>query len=94
MVQTIDLKEIQKHASNVYEAIIVIARRARQINDEQRLIYERESEFEEAGDFEEDELESVNQEDIIASLPKPTMLALEEFLQGELDYEYVEESVV
>jgi DNA-directed RNA polymerase subunit K/omega len=93
MVKTVDLKRVHNYADNVYEAIIAIARRARQINDEQRLIYDRENDFDDAGDFEDEELERVNTEDLTASLPKPSGIALEEFLNGKLIKEYVQENV-
>jgi DNA-directed RNA polymerase subunit K/omega len=93
MVKTIDLKKIHKHAENIYEAIITVARRARQINDDQRLLYERENDLEEIGDFEDDELERINPDYIEMSLPKPSRIALEEFLDGDLIKEYVEENV-
>jgi len=32
MVETLDLSELNKHAENIYEAIVIIAKRARQIN--------------------------------------------------------------
>jgi hypothetical protein len=36
-IKPIDLRKLEENASNVYEAVIVAARRARQINDENRL---------------------------------------------------------
>ncbi|MFQ5627874.1 MAG: DNA-directed RNA polymerase subunit omega [bacterium] len=93
MVRTIDLQSIHEFADNIYEAIITVARRARQINDEQRVYYERESDLDDAGDFDDDELERINPEDIGVSLPKPSKIALDEFLEGDLAKEYVEENV-
>lgn len=93
MVKTLDLKTIHNHAHNIYEAIITVARRARQINDDQRLLYERENDLDEASDFEDDELERINPDFIELSLPKPSSVALEEFLSGDLIKEYVEENV-
>ena len=93
MVKTIDLQSIHTFADNIYEAIIAVARRARQINDEQRVYYERESDFEEAGDFDDDELERINPDEIGVSLPKPSRIALDEFLGGNLSKEYAEENV-
>ena len=93
MVKTIDLKKINQHADNIYEAVICIARRARQINDEQRIYYERESELDETSDFDDDELEKINLDDIGINLPKPSKIALDEFLSDELEKKYVEENV-
>ena len=36
MVDTIIMQDLNNYAESVYEAIIMIARRARQINDEQK----------------------------------------------------------
>lgn len=36
-IETIDLREIDKNASNVYEAIIVTGKKARQINDDRKI---------------------------------------------------------
>ena len=47
MVSTIPLNEIEKHADNIYEAIIILAKRARQINDEQKRLYQQESDYDE-----------------------------------------------
>lgn len=93
MVKTIDLQIIHTFADNIYEAIITVARRARQINDEQSVYYERESDFEEGGDFDDDELERINPDEVGVSLPKPSRVALEEFLDGNLAKEYVDENV-
>lgn len=93
MVETIDLKTINDKANNIYEAIISIARRARQINDDQRIYYERENELDETTDFDDDELEKINLEDIGVNLPKPSKLALDEFMNNQLNIEYVEENV-
>ena len=93
MVETIDLRKINEKADNIYEAIISIARRARQINDDQRVYYERETELEETTDFDDDELEKINLDDIGVNLPKPSKIALDEFMAEELNIEYVEDNV-
>jgi hypothetical protein len=38
-IDPIDLREIDKHAANVYEGIIVASKRARLINDENKIEY-------------------------------------------------------
>ena len=92
MVDTLELTELGKFADNVYEAIVIIARRARQINEDQKQILERENEV-----FEEED-EEINEgiaKDIVdrkyIRLPKPTRIALEEFLAGKLTHQYLEE---
>ena len=34
MVSTVPLDELERHAGNIYEAIVIVAKRARQINDD------------------------------------------------------------
>jgi DNA-directed RNA polymerase subunit K/omega len=38
-VKPVDLKKIQEIAGNTYEAIVIIAKRARQINDERKIMF-------------------------------------------------------
>lgn len=91
MINTLSIAEIEKHADNIYEAIIVIARRARQINGEQKQLIERE-------DFDDEEYEEFNEERLeqydsdYVRLPKPTTLALEEFLADRFRFEYRSDS--
>lgn len=93
MIRTLPITQIEKVAETVYEACIIIAKRARQINAEQRQKLMREREFDE--DYEgygEDEGEQIIATDIdFLNLPKPTSLALEEFMAGKIEYSYREE---
>lgn len=102
MVSTISLDELQKHARTVYEAIVVIAKRARQINDEQKRLIDLETGYDEANepigndDF-DDQLEELAderqpEETKFIRLPKPTTIALEEMLSDKLGFRYTEDS--
>ena len=94
MVSTIDMDEITKHAENAYEAIIMIARRARQINDEQKMLLDRELEIDENGDdFDDEEFSQLNIPEQKLNLPKPPTLGMEELLRNELIKEYADENV-
>ncbi|MFC2082205.1 DNA-directed RNA polymerase subunit omega [Bacteroidota bacterium] len=91
-VVPIQLTKIDEHASNVYEGVIVAAKRARQLNDENRLEFNTllntmlggvEDEFE----------EKENPDRLRISLEfenkvKPHLVALNELIRGELDYYY------
>lgn len=102
MVSTLSLDELQKHARNVYEAIVVIAKRARQINDEQKRLIDLETGYDEANEplgNEEfnDELDEYSDErqpedTKFPRLPKPTSIALEEMLSEKLSFRYTEDS--
>lgn len=89
----IDLRSLDEHASNVYEAIIASSKRARQINTENKIefnallstIPQTQS---------EDETEDLdNPAQLKISLDaekklKPHQQALKELLEGKVDFEY------
>lgn len=92
MIETLQVTDLEKYADNIYEAIIVIAKRARVVNMEQKEAFLRERE-----EFDDDEFEYDDEEAIPAPLrtqyvrlPKPTTIALETFLQGKLKYKVKE----
>jgi DNA-directed RNA polymerase subunit K/omega len=101
MVSTISQDELQKHARNVYEAIVVTAKRARQINDEQKRLIDLETGYDEAneqsaGDDLDEDMEEFAEErqpenTKFLRLPKPTTIALEELLSDKLEFRYNEE---
>ena len=92
MVSPISLEEIEKYAENVYEAIMIIAKRARQINDEQKRVVESQIDAQEdTEDNFNDEVPEEMYDQSYVRLPKPTRLAMEEMLSGKLKCEYLEE---
>jgi len=90
MAQTIDFKRITTHADNVYEAIIMSSRRARQINTEQRIALERELGYDDNDDFDDEDFEDGQSANVI-EYPKASTQALEEFLRGDLKKNYIED---
>ncbi|MDZ7289609.1 MAG: DNA-directed RNA polymerase subunit omega [candidate division KSB1 bacterium] len=102
MASTLPLDELKKHSNNIYEAIMIIAKRARQINDEQKRLIEQEtgydSSLDNVNDDEHDEESSETPEERqtppvkYIRLPKPTTIALEEMLSGRLNYQYADKS--
>ncbi|MCR4439228.1 MAG: DNA-directed RNA polymerase subunit omega [bacterium] len=93
MLYNISREEIEKHAESVYEAVVVIAKRARQINDEQKQLVEMEMR-EALAEIKDEPLDDDQPREPIHKpymrLPKPTSQALQEFLEGKLRYTYVE----
>ncbi len=93
-IEPVDLREIDKQTANVYEAIIVAAKRARQINDEQKM------EFNAllstvtppaTGEEEGEDIENPAQLKIaleLESREKPHIEAVKELLDGKIEYEY------
>ncbi len=91
---TTRMDDLQKYVDNVYEAVVVIAKRAKQINDEQKIIMETQigpmEEIEDYDDEEEMENEIERAEPpVYMKLPKPTKIALEELLSGKIKFEYL-----
>ncbi len=92
-LKPIDLREIEKNTESIYEAIIVAAKKARQINAEMRIEYnKRLSELPPQVQFDEvEEVENPDQIRIskeIEAKGKPTEQALEALLRGEIVYRY------
>lgn len=87
---TRNVDELSKQTGNIYESVIVVSRRANQIAVEMK--QELNKKLEEFASF-TDNLEEVfeNREQIEISkfyerLPKPTLIALQEFLEGKIFY--------
>ena len=92
----IDLKQIEEVTSNIYEAVIISAKKARDINSRNKLEYNTilstltggiEDEFDEKENPDQLKL-SVEFE----SRKKPHLTALEELLEGNVEYHYKEDS--
>lgn len=88
MVSTVSIDALEKYADNVYEAIIILAKRARQINEEQKRLIQQEKDADEGfSDYDEEEPEILSPREY-KKFPKPTTLALSEFLAGKIAYSY------
>lgn len=86
--ETRDIKKLEEGVGNVYEATVIIARRANQIAAEMK--DELNTKLEEFASY-TDNLEEIfeNKEQIEISkfyerLPKPTLIALQEYLEGKI----------
>ncbi len=94
-ITPIDLREIDKCAENIYEAIIVSALRARQLNDEVKIEFNAllSTIPEAATDDESEDIDNPAQLKISQDLEKrkkPHIQALDEFLEEETKYKYKE----
>ncbi len=97
-IQAIDLREIDKNAANVYEAIIVASKKARQINDEQKMEFNQLLSTVQQTNVDDDSEDFHNPEQQKISLeferrPKPHVNALNQLLDGEVGFEYKDKSV-
>ena len=92
-INPIDLREIDKKAGNVYEAIIVASKRARQLNSENK------TEFnallstipEATTDDENEDIDNPAQLKIALEMEqrrRPHLQALNEFLDGKVEFDY------
>jgi len=91
-INPIDLREIDKRAGNVYEGIIVSAKRARQINSENKIEFNAllSTIPESTTDDESEDIDNPAQLKIALELEqrkKPHLQALNEFLEGNIDFE-------
>ena len=91
-IRPVDLKQITGEASSLYEAIVVMSKRARQINDEVKQNLDMQLETVMA-QFEDDQEMANNPDQLAISkdfdrIPKPTFLAIDEMLDGEVAHRY------
>lgn len=98
-VNPINLEALEEASSSLYEAIVIMGKRARQLNEELKIQYNQRIEqlaAQPVGDGEEGE-DGINPDQVRISmefekLPKPSELSIEEFLRGEIEYRYKEEN--
>ena len=94
-ITPIDLRSIDEKANNIYEAIIVSAMRARQITDENKIEFNAllSTIPESVGDEESEDIDNPAQLKISQDMEKrdkPHVHALNEMLNGEVDFKYKE----
>jgi DNA-directed RNA polymerase subunit K/omega len=96
-VKARDIKNLAVRSSNVYESIAIITRRARQLSNElKRELHDKLEEFVVVTETIEEIHENKEQIEISRSYEKmanPTILATEEFINGELEWRYPEPEV-
>jgi DNA-directed RNA polymerase omega subunit len=90
-IETIDIAKFEKNAENLYEAVVIASKRARQINDELKMELSQRLEPVLAKETEDDTI--MNQDKLNISLefekrPKPTIEAIHELGEGKLSYRY------
>ena len=91
---TRDLSEIAKETGNVYEATVIIAKRANQIASEvKQELSSNLEEFSSYADTLEETFENKEQIEIskyYEKLPKPTLIATDEYLNHEIYFRKIE----
>ncbi len=98
-LKPIDIEQLSGKAENIYEAIVVLLKRARQINEEMKIEFNQRIEMLQSRVFEpeeETEQPQTNPDQILIAQeferrPKPTETAIQELMEDGLTYRYKEE---
>ena len=87
---TRDLRELDVKTDNIYESLVIMSKRANQIsNNIKEELHQKLSEFASANDNLEEVFENREQIEIskyYEKLPKPTLVAIQEFLDNKIYY--------
>jgi DNA-directed RNA polymerase subunit K/omega len=92
-IQTLDLKSLEIQTDNIYEACLVIAKRAREINAgriaerKEKEILEESGYDQELDIYDREFMEGIEHEREI----NPTVIAQDQLMQGKIKYRYVSE---
>lgn len=85
---TQNLAELDKATGNIYESLVIISKRADQINDEMRAeLHDKLEEFATSAETLEEIFDNKEQIEVskhYENLPKPTAIATEEWLEGQV----------
>ena len=87
---TRDLRELDTTTDNIYESLVIMGKRANQIsNNIKEELHQKLSEFASSNDNLEEVFENREQIEIskhYEKLPKPVLVAIQEFLDGKVYY--------
>jgi len=96
-ITPLEIEEVESKAGNIYEAVVVAAKRARQINDEQKLEYNQRVEpLIKTDDDSDDTVVSKDKMNISVEFEtrtKPTEMGLEELLNDDLEFRVRTENI-
>ena len=92
-INPVDLRAIEEKAGNVYEAIIVCSKKARQLNSENKIEFNAllSTIPEATTDDENEDIDNPAQLKIALEMEqrkKPHLQALNEFLDGKIEYDF------
>jgi len=87
---TQNLAELDRPTENIYEAVVIMSKRAEQINDEMREeLHDKLEEFATSTETLEeifDNKEQIEVSKFYENLPKPTAIAADEWINGNIYY--------
>ena len=78
------MSDLLKKYDDIYTAVVIISKRARQIIDQRVIPIEENEDV-------EDSIQFIEPEIVIHDIEKPMVVALEEYLNGELEWRKPEE---
>ncbi|MBA4311961.1 MAG: DNA-directed RNA polymerase subunit omega [Chlorobiaceae bacterium] len=95
-IKPLDIEKLSNQAENVYEAIVVLLKRARQINEEVKIEFNQRIEMLQTKVFEPEEetdQPQTNPDQILIAQefekrPKPTEMAIQELMEKHLVHRY------
>jgi len=101
-VKSLDIEKLTNKAENIYEAIVVLLKRARQINEEMKIEFNQRIEMLQSRIFEPEEetdQPQTNPDQILVAQefelrPKPTETAIQELMEDKLTHRYKEEEKI
>lgn len=101
-IKPLDIDRLSHSADNIYEAIVVLLKRARQINEEMKIEFNQRIEMLQSRIFEpeeETEQPQTNPDQILVARefeqrPKPTEIAIRELVEKKVDYRYKEDETM
>jgi len=88
------LEQMMEQTHNLYATVTVVARRARQVTDQQKMVIDSERtvvpvpENKESEDFDEVEIDREALLREHTKLPKPTRVAIEEMMSKKISWEF------
>jgi len=88
-IEPLEIEEVESKAGNIYEAVVVASKRARQINDELKMEYNQRVEPLMKSDDDDDTVVSKDKMNISVDFEKrvkATEQALDELLSDELEF--------
>ena len=83
-VQAIPMSNLFEKCNDIYTAVIIVAQRAKQIIDQRVIPIEENEDV-------EDSIQLIEPEIVIEEIEKPMVVALGEYLNGELEWRKSEE---
>ena len=83
-VQAIPMSNLFEKCDDIYTTVIIVAQRAKQIIDQRVIPIEENEDV-------EDSIQLIEPQIIIEEIDKPMVVALEEYLNGELEWRKPEE---